>query len=212
MIRPADILAAGIGRLLRKRMVRRGQILVLGVVIFFLFFLVATVLVDVYTLFEARNWGYRVAQQAALAGAAGTSTKWVIYQPTATVDPSTDTPTPGAPGCINPVWIELLSSEAYDAAEAALFQEMGARGYSFPGGYEYDIRVLPDHDGGTVANYPTIGVRLGESRGDWSADNPAVGVYISFHVDTFLLSAVGIAPGDIHVFASAEAAQPPVCP
>jgi hypothetical protein len=190
----------------------RGQILVLGVVIFFLFFVVAVVLIDVYTLFEARNWGYRVAQQAALAGASGTPTKWVVYQPTATIDPMVDTPTPGAPGCIDPVHIELYYDEAYDAAETMLFREMGSRGYAYPGGYEYDIRVLPNYDGGTIVNYPTIGVRLGESRGDWDARNPAVGVYISFPVETFLLSVLGITPGRVHVFASAEAAQPPTCP
>ncbi len=204
---------AGIGRLFRTRNFRRGQILVLAVVIVFLFFLVATVLIDVYILFEGRNWGYRVAQQAALAGVSATPTKWVVYLATATVvDPMADTPTPGAPECIDPVRIELTSDEAYDAAEAILFTEMGARGYVYPGGFDYDIQVLPNFDGGSVVNYPTVGVRLGEARGDWSAQYPAVGVYISYHVDTFLLSAIGIASGEIHVFASAEAFQPPVCP
>jgi hypothetical protein len=198
---------AGAGRLLRNRNVRRGQILALAVVIFFLFFLVATVLIDIYTLFEARNWGYRVAQQAALAGVSGSSTKWVIYQPT--IDPTADTPTPGVPGCIDPVWIELDPVEAEAAADAMLAKEMGIRGV---GGYYREIEVHEQASGGDTLLWPPSGVRLGVSSPDWSTSNPAVGVYLSFHVDTFLLSIIGIAPGNIHVFAAAEVTQPSLCP
>jgi hypothetical protein len=203
-----------IGRFLRSRTVRRGQVLVLAVVIFFLFFAVAVVLIDVYSLFEARNWGYRVAQQAALAGVSGSSTKWVVAQPTATPDPYLETPTPGAPDCIDPIMIELDAVEAYDDALAAMEAGMQTRGYS-PGDYAYDIQVLPNYDGSggiPIPGFPPTPVRLGGSRGEWGSENPAVGVYIYFHVDTFLLESIGITSPGISVFASAEVSQPPACP
>ena len=67
MIRPAPLHLHRSHRKIR-RMVHRGQILVLALIIIFLLFLTATALIDVYHLLEARNWGYQVAQQAALAG------------------------------------------------------------------------------------------------------------------------------------------------
>ena len=203
------VIGAGIIRQLQTRK-NHGQVLVLAVVIFFLFFAVATVLIDVYILFEARNWGYRAAQQAALAGASYSTTKWTFLQPT--VDPAADTPTPYAGGCLQPVQVELDPVEAETAAENILLSEMAARGLAYPADFDYEIEVHDLHDGGTTAAWPPYPVRLGISSADWQTDNPAVGVYISFHVDTFLLSALGITPGDIHVFAAAEAAQPAVCP
>jgi hypothetical protein len=199
-----------IGNLLRSGRGKksRGQILVLAVVIFFLFFIVATVLIDVYILFESRNWGYRVAQQAALAGTSYTATKWMFLQPT--VDPTAPTPTPG--GCIDPVRVELEPMEAENAAEQMLLREMGTRGMTYPADFDYAIEVHEDSYGGTTANWPPYPVRLGVISDDWETANAAIGVYLSFHVDTFLLSAIGITPGDIHVFAAAEAANTPMCP
>jgi len=194
------------GRFFRSRKARRGQILVLAVVIFFLFFLVATALIDVYHLQEARNWGYRVAQQAALAGASGTGTKWLPYQPTAT--PMVETPTPGPPGCIDPVRIQLDADEARTAAADMVTREMDARGID---NYEVEIEVLPDFDGGTTTGWPPYPVRLGAGRGEWSAEHAAVGVFLSFDVQTFLMSVVGRGTVTIHVFAAAEAFTP-LCP
>jgi len=189
-----------------NRLVRRGQILVLGVVIFFLFFIVATVLIDVYTLFEARNWGYRVAQQAALAGTSFTPVKW-MFTPVA-VDPSDPTPTLRPDNCMLPIPLTLDLSEAEDAANNLLDAELAARGVT-PLAREVRIHQT---NGETSIAFPPEPVRLGVSSPDWYTEYPAVGVYFSFRAQTFLLSTLGITPGVIHVFAAAEAATPLVCP
>jgi hypothetical protein len=189
--------------------VYRGQILVLAVVIILLFIFAATALIDVYHLEEARNWGYRVAQDAAMAGASYTPTRWVFFQPT--VDPLADTPTPRPDGCMDSLPIQLNQPEALSAATNMLTYEMGLRGF-VPADYEYNIQVLPDVGGGTVVNYPTVPVRLGVSRGDWSVTHAAVGVYISFRVHTFMMSIVGRDTVEVHVFAAAEVAPPAECP
>jgi hypothetical protein len=201
--------ALNLHRFLRNGKSSRGQVLILAVVIIFLFFLVATALIDVYHLLEARNWGYRVAQQAAIAGTAGTAGNWVVFQPTE--DPLADTPTPGAPGCINPIQIELDEDMAHDATEAMLQQEMSARGFIYPGDYVYEIRVHWQYNGDTETGWPPLDIRLG-TTGDWSTDNPAVGVYLTFYVHTFMMSVVGRDTVTVHVFAAAEASQPPQCP
>lgn len=201
------------GRFFRNRKAHRGQILILAVVIIFFFLLVAVALIDVYHVQEARVWGYRVAQQAALYGASGsigTDTNWKIYL-TPTLDPMADTPTPRADDCIDPVQIELDATKAADRAAEMIVREMEeGRGFE-PAEYSYDIRVLPNHDGGTIYNWPPPGARLG-NRVDWSAENPAIGVYLQFNVATFMSSIIGVNKVPIHVFAAAEAAQPPRCP
>jgi len=192
----------------RKRRAPRGQVLILAVIFIFMFLLVAVALIDIYHVQEGRAWGYRVAQAAALAGASGTSSGWIVYQPT--IDPMAPIPTPG--GCIEPVRITLNAGDAYSAAETMLQSEMTARGFSFPADYVYDIQVLPNFDGGTApAGFPPGAARLG-GGGDWSAENPAVGVYLSFAVHTFMSSIVGRSSVTVHVFAAAEASQPPQCP
>jgi hypothetical protein len=204
--------AANIGRTFRNRRHHRGQVLILAVVIILLFIFVATALLDVYHIEEARNWGYRVAQDAALAGASGKvsgTSNWVVFQPT--IDPTLDTPTPGGSTCIDPVQIELDPGNAEAAAENMLLAEMSARGFH-PADYEYDIRVIWQVGGDTIPNYPTVPVRLGANRGDWSSTAPAVGVYISFRVSTFLMSIVGRSTVEVHVFAAAGVAEPAQCP
>jgi hypothetical protein len=193
----------------------RGQVLILAVVIILLFIFVATALIDVYHLEEARNWGYRVAQDAAMAGVSGSAASWVVFQPT--IDPTVDTPTPRPTPCIDPVRVQLNASEAETAAENMLKSEMSARGFHYTGdfitgNYLYEIKVLPNVGGGTELNFPTVPVRLGASRGDWSASNPAVGVYISFRVHTFMMSIVGRDTVEVHVFAAAEVSEPAQCP
>jgi hypothetical protein len=188
----------------------RGQVLILAVVIILLFIFTATALIDVYHLEEARNWGYRVAQDAAMAGASYTPTRWIFFQPP--VDPLADTPTPRPDGCMDSLPIQLNQSEALSAATDMLTHEMGLRGFVYPADYEYDIQVIPDVGGGTRVNYPTVPVRLGASRGDWSTTHAAVGVYISFRVSTFMMSIVGRDTVEVHVFAAAEVAPPVECP
>jgi hypothetical protein len=192
-------------------MIHRGQILVLALIIIFLLFLTATALIDVYNLLEARNWGYRVAQQAALAGASN-GRDWTSFQPTP--DPSADTPTPWAEGdCVPPGKIQLIVGDSLDAARDMLTAEMTARGFYYPGDYSYRIEVIPDPDGGTgPAGFPPGSIRLGPGLSQWTTDAPAVGVYLSFDVHTFLMSIVGRGTVTIHVFAAAEVAQPEQCP
>jgi hypothetical protein len=206
----AELFRRAIPRLfLRNRKAHRGQILILAVIFILMFFLVAVALIDIYHVQEARAWGYRVAQQAALAGASETSTGWIVFQPT--VDPLADTPTPRSDGCMDPVRIQLDPTAAAAAAEAMLHEEMGARGFAYPADYSFEIRVLPDFNGGTTTGWPIGSARLG-GGGDWSAAYPAVGVYLSFDVYTFMSGIVGRSSVTVHVFAAAEASQPLVCP
>ena len=158
-------------RLLPSR--QRGQVAAQAALLIMLFVLLASALVDAYTLLEARNWGYQAAQQAALAG----------------VSKGRD-------------WASVTSP---NAASTLLEQELALRGVT---GYSYDIRVLPDISGGAIAGFPPATVRLGNGRGSWTSAEPAVGVYLSFPVSTFLLSFVGRPTVQIHVFASAGVVQP----
>ena len=175
-------------RLLSSR--QRGQVAVQAALLIMLFVLLASALVDAYTLLEARNWGYQAAQQAALAG----------------VSKGRDWDSVSSPPCTGgPAPISLYSITAESAAVALLEQEMALRGIA---DYTYDIRVLPDYFGGAIAGFPPATVRLGNGRGNWSSAEPAVGVYLSFPVSTFLLSFVGRPTVQIHVFASAGVVQP----
>ncbi|MBN2084861.1 MAG: hypothetical protein JW748_06510 [Anaerolineales bacterium] len=204
-MQPAGIFRrAAAGRSYRFRKTPRGQILVLALIFIMMFFLVAVALIDVYSVTEARAWGYRAAQAAALAGASRTTGGWIFYQPT--VDPSLPTPTPRSDNCMDPVRAELDPVLAADAAYAMLDQEMQARGFA----YNYEIRVLPDFTGGTTVGWPPGSARLG--GGDWSSAEPAVGVYLWFDVHTFLSGIVGRSSVTVHVFAAAGVAQPLVCP
>ena len=182
---PSDCVSPG---LFRQK--ERGQVAVLGAVLIMLFILLAAAVVDVYALLEARNWGYQAAQQAALAGISN-GRDWASLNP----PPCTGGPAP----------IRLASSTAQSAAVNLLQQEMALRGIS---GYTYDVRALPDYNGGSIPGYPPLPIRLGAGRGNWSSGEPAVGVYLSFPVSTFLLSFVGRPTVQINVFASAGVQQP----
>lgn len=168
----------------------RGQVAVQAVLLVLVFFLLASALVDANSLLEARNWGYQVAQQAALAG----------------VSQGRDWSGLKSPLCTGgPVPIQLDEEAAKAAATFFLQQEMNQRGIYF---YDSDIRILPNYDGGTISGYSPVPVRLGEGRGNWNAAQPSVGVYLSFPVATFLLSFVGRPIVQINVFASASVHQP----
>jgi hypothetical protein len=167
-----------------------GQVAVAFVVLLILFFLLAAGLVDTYALLEARNWGYQAAEQAALAGVSQ-GRDW---------DGLTSPPCTGGPAPI-----ELVASTAQSAATTVLRQELSLRGIP---AYTADIRVLPGYGGGMITGYPPIPVRLGSSRGSWSSPEPAVGVYLSFPVSTFMMSFVGRPTAQINVFAAAGVEQP----
>ena len=170
-----------------------GQIAVLIVVLSMLFIGLAGALIDVYVLLEARNWAYQAAQQAALVGVSK-GREW----PGITSDR----------GCLEPM--TLNEGTARSEAESLLQKEMSLRGIS---DYDHEVRVLPDASGGSVSGFPPETVRLGEGRGDWSASEPSVGVYLSFLVQTFLLPFFGRPQVQLDVFAAGSIHQPAnVCP
>jgi len=153
----------------------------------------AAVMIDVYVLMDARDWGYRSAQQAAMAGVSQ-GREWGGL-------------TTGS-GCVGS--ISLNETTADESAVDFLEREMGLRGLT---DYTYDVRVLPDPSGGSVADFPPRTVRLGDSRGAWSSAEPAVGVYLSFPTTLFLLPFFGMDVSQINVFAAAGVNQPSgACP
>jgi hypothetical protein len=103
----------------------------------------------------------------------------------------------------------LDAADAYDSALNRLRQEMDFRGVT---AYAYDIRVISDALGGAETNFPPEPVRLGTGRGHWQTNRPAVGVFLSFQADTWLLSFIGIRQFPIYIFSAAEVVQPPLCP
>ncbi len=169
----------------------RGQITILALLVLLIFISITTALVDVYMLFEARNWGYQVAQQAALAGVS-IGRDWSGV-------------TVASGDCDGPAPVLLKTTVAQNVAvqyvnAAATYRELET--------YTFDVRVIEGVDGGTMSDYPPRPIRLGSGLGNWSSDEPAVGVYFSFPVSTFLLSLVGRPTVPVHAFASAAVAQP----
>jgi hypothetical protein len=162
---------------------RRGQSAVWGFLAMFAFIAIASGLVDLYRLYAARNWAYSVAQEAAMAGASR-GRDWSAI----TVDGQ----------------MRLNAAIARDEAERLVTTEMAARGIS---GYTMDIRVLPDPDGGSIAGYPSMPVRLGSSLGEWQSDEPAVGVYLEVPVNWLLPDRLNISVKMVRVFAAAGVAQ-----
>jgi hypothetical protein len=183
-----------------------GQIIVLGTLLVFFFVLIAAVLIDVYHLEEARNWGYEVAQQSAITGAS-LGRDWYAFA--ATPDSTVPLPTPREDHCVEPGKISLNEGTALDAATDACQRELGIRGITGT----CVVHVLKDPEGGTaVPGWPPGGVRLGGGLGDWKSNTPAVAVYITFPVHTFFMSIVGRSSVTITVFGSASVAQPLPCP
>jgi hypothetical protein len=160
-----------------------GQVTVLGLLFLLTFVLLTAALVDIYTIFEARDWGYQVSQQAALAGVS-VGRDW-----------SGVTVPDGS--CVGPGPVTLKTATAQNTAVDYLNREMALRGLST---YTYDVRVLPDYDGGSMSGYPPTPVRLGSGLGNWSTDEPAVAVFLSFPVSTFLLSLVSSGYSSDHLF------------
>jgi hypothetical protein len=162
---------------------RKAQSAVLGLLTILVLVIIAGGLVDIYRLYAARNWAYSVAQEAALTGASQ-GRDWAYVAATG--------------------GIRLTTMLAISQAQQVVTAQMITRGIS---GYTVDIRVLPDPTGGTIPGYPPRPVRLGNSRGYWSTDEPAVGVYLTLPVDWLILDSFGIAEKSISVFASAGVAN-----
>jgi hypothetical protein len=204
--------AEAIRRILRKR--ARGQVLVFSFIVIILFMLVAIVLIDVYHIQEARNWGYQVAQEAAMEGV-GKNRDFSLYAPTAASTPTIDilvTSDPLAteipPACEDIGLVTIDATQAEADTRNAIAREMARRGIAT---YTADVRVISDPHGGSVAGFPPSG-RLNGLTGDWTTTSPAVGVYLSFDVSTFFMSFIGRDSVTVNVFAAAALTQPPVCP
>jgi hypothetical protein len=185
---------------------RRGQVAVLAAILILLFVLVTCGLIDVYHAEETRNWAYRAAQQAAMAGVSK-GRNWELVQ--ATPDPAVPTPDAAKGECADAPLMDLHYDDAYAAARSRLIQEIEFRGIQ---GYAFDIRVIASALGGSEPGFPPATVRLGDERGHWQTNRPAVGVYLTFPTNTFLLSFIGIRQIPIYVFSAAEVVQPPLCP
>jgi hypothetical protein len=158
---------------------RRAQTAAWGLLAMLVFIAVASGLVDIYRLYAARNWAYSVAQEAALAGTSK-GRDW------ASITSSGE--------------IRMVSATAKFETEKLVVAEMAARGIT---GYTMDVRVLPGPTGGNISGYPPRPVRLGNSRGNWSSNEPSVGVYLTMPVEWLLLDKVGITGKTIAVFAAA---------
>ena len=154
-----------------------------GLLIILVFIAISGGLVDIYRLYSARNWAYTVAQEAALAGASR-GRDWEYLASTGK--------------------IRLVSDIANPEAETLVRTEMESRGVI---GYSMDVRTLSDPSGGVISGFPPNPVRLGDSRGNWTSSEPAVGVYLVVPVDWVFLDSLGITGKTISVFASAGVAQ-----
>lgn len=162
---------------------RKGQAAAWGFLAMLVFIAISAALVDLYRLYEARNWGYRMAQEAALAGASK-SRDWGSI--------------------LSGGQIRLQESTARDEAVRLAQMELAARGISI---YQLDVRVLPETTGGTISAFPPRPVRLGQQLGTWSSNEPAVGVYLSFPVEWLLLDRVGVVSKNVSAFAAAGVAH-----
>ena len=155
----------------------RGQASVAAALAVLLLALLAAGIVDLVRLWEYRAWGYRAAEAAALAGAAG-GRDFGSY--VATGELALDTAVAGT------------------TAEQALLTILAERGQNAI----YDIRVQASGPG-TYLGYPSC-PHAGMTPGDWTPDGPAVGVYLEFEVQPIMYGWVnGNAMIPIHVFAAA---------
>jgi hypothetical protein len=162
---------------------RKAQSMVWGFLAMLVFIVVSSGLVDIYRLYAARNWAYSVAQEAAMAGASR-GRDWT------TVSGGGD--------------IRLNVANAQKEAQAIVSAEMSARGVT---GYEIDVRVLPDSEGGSISGFPPDPVRLGEDLGNWTSNEPAVGVYLQVPVSWLILDTLNIESKTVRVFAAAGVAH-----
>ena len=157
----------------------RGQATAATIFAVIIFTLLAGAIVDVYTAWTAREWAYRAASSAAMRGVTVGRDFYVF--------------------AVTGQW-QLDESAARAEAIAALAEETALQGVS---SYQFDVRVLPDPGGGSIAGYPPVS-RANQSGGDWSAAEPSVGVYLVVPVRTYFLNMVnGGQDFEIHVFAAA---------
>lgn len=167
--------------LLPCRQHQRGQMIVAAVILVMLLVVVAGGAVDLYRLQETRNWAYRTAESAALAGSVlGRDLSTVYTHGQVSVDPVT----------------------GYAHAEEVVLDGLARRGAVG----SYDIRVIK-WGGETITGYPPVARADMWGSGSWMSSEPAVGVYLEVEVDTFLYCFVnGGGPVTVHAFAAAGVA------
>lgn len=158
--------------------------IVAAVLLVAILILVIGAMVDVYRLQETRSWAYRTAEAAALAGATlGRDLSAVYTTGLPHVDPAT----------------------GYVAAEQAVLEALARRGVT---GATCDIRVI-EWGGETIPGYPPVARADMWGTTDWTATEPAVGVYLAVPVETFLLGLVSDSgPVTVHAFAAAGVSSP----
>lgn len=158
----------------------RGSATLAGVFVVLILVLLAAALVDVYRIQDTRAFAYSAANDAALRGASF-GRAWDRFTAT------------GEMG------LDPLSAE--NAAQSALGELLAARGI-VP--YAYEIQVLPDPGGGSVANFPPVARAELTGAPAWTEARPAVGVYLAIPVPTILFGFVnGNQPVTAHAFAAA---------
>jgi hypothetical protein len=162
---------------------RKAQSAVWGLLSILVLVVIAGGLVDIYRLYAARNWAYSVAQEAALAGASR-GRDWDAV--------------------LNTGFIQLDQTVAINEAQNIVNSAMQTRGII---AYTSLIRVLPDPFGGSISGFPPLPVRLGIGLGNWSSDEPAVGVYLEVPVQWTILNIFGIELKTVRAFASAGVVQ-----
>ena len=163
---------------------QKGQTTIAAALLVVVLILVAAGLTDVYLLLETRAWARRVAEDAAIIGA-GAGRDW--------------------DGFIATGEMRLIEATAQATTLDALQDGLSERNASPTA---IDVRVLAEPFGGSIPNYPPLGRADIFGQGDWTATEPAVGVYLSLPVETtfFGLTFGGNQPVELHLFAAAGVA------
>jgi hypothetical protein len=146
--------------------------------------LVAAGLTDTYILLETRAWAQRIAEDAAVSGVSA-ARDWDNYIATGEM--------------------RLVETTAQTVALDALAEGLSQRNAS---PIVTDVRVLPEAAGGSIPNYPPLARADIFGDGDWTANEPAVGVYLALPVETVFFGAAfgGGQPVELHLFAAAGVA------
>lgn len=162
---------------------RRGQAAPAALVGVLLSMVLAAVVTDAVALLEMRQWGYRLAADAALQGTRG-GMNYAAY--------------------VGGGEIWLNEDTATTIAENAVDTALSARGLT---ANCILVRVLYEPTGGSIPGFPPHGAAQQIGGTIWEADSPSVGVYLELPVDTVFLDVILGEAMVTHVFAAASIAQ-----
>jgi hypothetical protein len=159
----------------------RGQVALSAIVLVMLLLVLAGVLVDALHLAAVRHRAYQVAADAALQGTRA-GVDYGAYV---------------AGGAVR-----LDETTARDRALSVVAQEAPMWGMD---DYTVQVAVLPGPGEGAIAGFPSHPNAQQVGGTTWTADSPAVGVYLEAAVRTFFLGWFnGNAPIPVHAFAAAQ--------